>query len=282
MAGRTFGTRRLLVAVSALLALAGISTAASAAQASSLPTINIAISSSKATVSGALQSGAVNVVSTDSGVKEAAVILFHLNPGVSVAEVEAFTKTKAGHDPNGAAKYGSIVLDVEDNPGVSTEAQTVLAAGQYLELTGQGEKGPKVEASFTIAAASAPASLPTPEATVRTIEFGFRGPATLKDGELVRFEDEGYLVHMDVAFPAKNMKDAQKIVKALKTGKEKGLQKLVAGAPFTLAGPLSHGSYQQETITAKPGIYVQACFMDTQDGRSHTLLGMERIFKIKK
>jgi hypothetical protein len=27
---------------------------------------------------------------------------------------------------------------------------------------------------------------------------------------------------------------------------------------------------------------VQACFMDTQDGRSHTLLGMERIIQIVK
>ena len=43
-----------------------------------------------------------------------------------------------------------------------------------------------------------------------------------------------------------------------------------------------HEAFQQETISAKPGWYVQACFMETQDGRSHTLLGMERIFKITK
>jgi hypothetical protein len=39
---------------------------------------------------------------------------------------------------------------------------------------------------------------------------------------------------------------------------------------------------QQGTITAKPGIYVQVCFMPTQDGRSHTMLGMERIIRIAK
>ncbi len=39
---------------------------------------------------------------------------------------------------------------------------------------------------------------------------------------------------------------------------------------------------QEETITAKPGIYVQVCFMQTQDGRDHTRLGMERIIKITK
>ena len=47
-------------------------------------------------------------------------------------------------------------------------------------------------------------------------------------------------------------------------------------------GPISHGAFMQETITAKPGIYVQVCFMETQDGRDHTLLGMERIIKITK
>ena len=48
------------------------------------------------------------------------------------------------------------------------------------------------------------------------------------------------------------------------------------------SGPLSTGAFQQETITAKPGWYVQVCFMPTQDGRPHTRLGMERIIKIVK
>jgi hypothetical protein len=39
---------------------------------------------------------------------------------------------------------------------------------------------------------------------------------------------------------------------------------------------------QQEVITAKPGVYVIACFMDTQDGREHTQLGMERMIKVVK
>jgi hypothetical protein len=50
----------------------------------------------------------------------------------------------------------------------------------------------------------------------------------------------------------------------------------------SFTGPLSSGALQQETITAKPGIYVEVCFMETQDGRAHTQLGMERIIKITK
>jgi hypothetical protein len=39
---------------------------------------------------------------------------------------------------------------------------------------------------------------------------------------------------------------------------------------------------QQQVLTAPPGIYVLACFMNTQDGREHTQLGMERTIRIVK
>jgi hypothetical protein len=124
--------------------------------------------------------------------------------------------------------------------------------------------------------------LPAPQATVRSIDFAFRGPSMLHDGELVRFENEGFLVHMDLAFPVKNHATAKLLIKALLAGKQKQVEKLAAGEPVNFAGPLSTGAFQQETITAKPGWYVQACFMETQDGRDHTMLGMERAIQIVK
>ncbi|MGO8905406.1 MAG: hypothetical protein ACLQMH_07260 [Solirubrobacteraceae bacterium] len=255
---------------------------ATSAQAATLPTVSIAISKSSATISGALESGGVNVVTTASGVKEANAIVFLLKPGVSVAEAEAFIKEKkVHHDPNNTAKLGSIVFDAEAGAGHKNETQTVFQPGQYLLLVGEGEGEAKLRTTFTVATAKAPATLPTPEATIRSIEFGFRGPSTLHDGELVRFENEGFLVHMDIVFPVKNHADAKKAVKDLLAGNEKGLEKLIAGEPFG-AGPLSHEAFQQQTITAKPGWYVQACFMETQDGRDHTRLGMERIIRIVK
>jgi hypothetical protein len=261
--------------LTASLALAG------GAQAATLPTLSIAITSTSATVSGSLESGGVNIVSTDTGVKEAAVIVFQLKPGVSVAEAEAFSKEKKAKDPNNTSKLGSIVFDTEVNPGPASEAQTVLQPGQYIVLVGAGEGEAQLRAHFTVTAAKAPATLPTPQATIRSIEFGFRGPATLHDGELVRFENEGFLVHMDIAIQAKSEKDAKQLAKLLLAGKEKQAHKLAVGA-VTFAGPASTGAFQQETVTAKPGWYVQACFMDTQDGRSHTALGMERVIEITK
>jgi hypothetical protein len=246
-----------------------------------LPTLSLTLTKTSITVAGATQSGAVNVVSKATGTKEATAILFLLKPGVSMAEVNSFLASKEAKDPNGSSKYGTIVFDAEVNPGQPSEAQTSLQAGQYLALIGEGEGGPKVKTTFTVSASPSPATLPAPEATIRSIEFGFRGPSTLHDGELVRFENEGYLVHMDVVVPTKSRKTAKELAKALLTGKEKRAEKLIAGQPFGV-GPLSHGAFQQETITAKPGWYVQVCFMETQDGRDHALLGMERVINIVK
>ncbi len=268
--------------LAALLVLAVGLLAANTARAAALPSLSLTVTKSSITVGALPQSGAVNVVSKATGTKEASVILFQLKPGVTPAEFEAYIASKHAKDPNYADAYGSIMFDAEVTPGQTSEVQSFLGAAQYLVLKGEGEGQPKVEGSFTVTAAASPVALPAPAATVRSIDFGFRGPSVLHDGELVRFENEGFLVHMDVAFPVKSRTDAEKAVKDLLKGNEKGLGKLVAGQPFSFAGPLSPGAYQQETITAKPGWYVQVCFMETEDGRVHTLLGMERMFKITK
>jgi hypothetical protein len=276
---------RAVALVSSALIIVAVSLAASgAAQAATLPTITLALTKTTVTVGGTLQSGGVNVVSTTTGTKEASPVLFLLKPGVSAPEFDSYLDTnKASKDPNTAAKFGTIVFDAEAVPGATNEAQTTLQPGQYVAFSAEGEKSSTwPRANFAVATAASPAVLPTPQATIRSIEFGFRGPSVLHVGELVRFENEGFLVHMDVAFPAKSKSAAKKVVKGLLTGHEKGLEKLAAGPPFSFAGPLSGGAYQQETITAKPGWYVQACFMQTQDGRVHTLLGMERIIRIVK
>jgi hypothetical protein len=269
----------LLALVAALLLPALV---ASQAQAATLPTLTLNLTGSGLTVAGATQSGAVNVVATETGLKEASTILLELNPGVTEAEVVAFFSSKAVKDPNNVSRYGSIVFDAEAAPGKGTEAQTSLAPGRYIAVAIVGEGAPKGHAAFTVNAAAAPVALPAPAAVERTIDFGFRGPSTLHQGELVRFENEGFVVHMDMAFPTKSRKAARLLAKYLARGKEKKAGKLIAGPPATFFGPASHGASQQETISARPGWYVQVCFMDTQDGRGHTLLGMERIIKIAK
>ena len=154
------------------------------------------------------------------------MIVVLLKPGVSVAEAEKFSAEKKAKDPNASSKIGSIVFDTEVNPGPSSEAQTYLQPGQYIVLVGAGEGEAQLRTSFTVSAAKAPVALPAPQATIRSIEFGFLGPKTLHDGELVRFEDEGFLIHMDIGIEVKSERAARKVVKLLLAGKEKQAGKL--------------------------------------------------------
>lgn len=277
------GSLRGAVAASAL-ALAGLLTAGvSSEAASTLPTLTVAITPTTVTVAGAEQSGAVNVVTTATGTKEAATTLILLKSGITVAEAEALlSSNEASNDPNTVSKIGSVVFDTESPKGVS-EAQTALVAGTYLAINPEGPKSSKwVHSSFTVTTSATPAALPKPAAVVKAIDFNFKGASTLRDGTTVGFENAGYVVHMILGFPVKSKKTAALLIKGLKAGKEKGLEKLIAGPPIGFAGPLSTGSYQQETVTAKPGYYVLVCFMNAQDGREHSLLGMEKIIKIVK
>lgn len=275
--------KRLALPFATLLAAVLIAAlaAGSGQAASTLPSLTVSLSSSGVTVTGTPSAGAVNVVTSSVGkLKEPAVVLLRLNPGASEAEAIAALKNPK-LDPNEVGKFGSIVFDNEA-PTKALEAQTTLAAGKYLAVS-VGENGPVgQQAPFTVAESSAPIALPAPQVVEKTIEFGFKGATTLKDGELVGWEDGGYLVHMDLAFPVKSMKVAKKVIAGLKSGHERGLQKLIAGAPVSFQGPVSPGGYQQDVVTAAPGIYVQVCFMETQDKRPHTRLGMERVIRITK
>ncbi len=276
-------SRRLAaLAVTGAVAVAagsGLAVVASATPTSSLPKITIALNGKTITVGGALQSGGVNIVTTTTVETHGNPILIRLNPGVTPAEVYALFDSPTFTDPNQIAPYGSIVFNAQTtNRGVS-EVQTALAPGQYVATDGNG---PALDATaFTITRAASPAALPTPQGTVSTIDFAIRGAGVLHDGELVRFINRGFLVHMVATRQAWSLADAHTIVQLLRAG-QKPPASLFVGQGFQFDGGLSPGAYQQMTITQHPGIWILACLMDTQDGRQHTQLGMVRIIRILK
>jgi hypothetical protein len=241
-----------------------------------LPQIIITMNGKKITVSGALQSGGVRIVSKVTREAQGDPTLVRLDPGVTVAQV---LKAAAG-DPNNIALIASVVFSPQANKGISA-AQANLKPGQYVavDLATRAKTPPLT--TFTIAKAAAPASLPRPQATMSAIEFGFRGPARLHDGELVRFANDGFLVHMMVAVRGRSAAGARQIARLLKAGQDRQAQRLATGS-YAFYNIMTHGSYQQQVIRNRPGYWVLACFMDTQDGREHTQLGMERVIRIDK
>jgi|ERR1022692_3840854 hypothetical protein len=215
-------------------ALAGISIAAAAAvalpttmasaapvaakAATGLPKITVTMNGKKITVSGALQSGGVQIVSRVSHEPQGSPVLVRLDPGVTVAQFLA-ALPKIGADQNNIDGIGSIVFSPQADKGTSS-AQADLAAGQYVALdVAPNAKIPPL-IPFTITTAASPARLPRPQATIASIEFGFRGPGRLHDGELVRFANHGFLAHMIVAARGRNAAGAREIARLLKAGKD--------------------------------------------------------------
>jgi plastocyanin len=267
-----------LLAAAAVSAAALLAAGASSADTATLPTLTLSLTGTSITVAGTVQSGAVNVTSTTTA-KDAEPTLVRLNPGVTADQLLA----AAAHirDPNDVSAYGSIVFDADAPKGTST-AQTLLAAGNYVAMDTQGDNPAKwPHAAFAVAQASQPASLPAAKATVHAIDFGFKSPRTLHAGEVVRFQNDGYVAHMIDAVKVKNRRDAKKAIAYLKAGKDSKLEKMATGFA-SFMGPVSHGAVQQLTLNAKPGIYILVCFMDTQDHREHTRLGMLKQIRIAK
>jgi hypothetical protein len=274
----------LIACASAAIASAVLLTAGStiASGASSLPTLNLALTGTKGiSVSGSEVSGAVNVVSTFTGKGQGQAALIRVNPNVPAAQALAQGRQaiQSHHgDLNVLTALGdALVFDA----AAPSSAQTMLTPGTWLALNVSGNGNNPPMALFTVTQSGSPAALLTPGATVKAIEFGFQGPSTLHRGELVRFENDGFLVHMILGVHVKNMALAAAVTTALKAGKDKLARQLSIGAA-DFAGPLSPGGMQQEVINATPGIYVLVCFMNTQDGREHTQLGMERTIRIVK
>jgi hypothetical protein len=263
----------------AIAAGSGLAVVASATATSSLPKITFAIKGNTITVGGALQSGGVNIVSTTAGEAQGQPLLFRLNPGITAAQFNAFISSKAFQDPNQLVAFGSVVFDVQDDRGVVSEVQTTLQAGHYVAL--DGNPNSSAFTPFTITQAATPAVLPTPGGTISTIDFAIRGAGVLHDGELVRFQNRGFLFHMVLGVRARSLADAYQVVKLARAGKNVP-KSLLAEKPFAFDEGLSPGAYQQMTITQHPGIWVVACLMNTQDGREHTQLGMIRIIRIVK
>jgi hypothetical protein len=248
-----------------------------------MPVIDVTTDGSSISVDGNLTSGAVDVHTVATG-QSGAPIFVRLNDGVTADQLIAFFHSKKIGNPDNIAPYGAFVLDAGLGPGTH-DIQTILKPGDYVAIDSFGDSPADWPyTSFTIEESSSPSHLPAPDDWQKAIEFKFRGPATLHVGQVFRGTNLGWVVHMMGAFQVKNRAVGKEAIRLLRAGNDRAIEKLVGsdGNFIDFFGPLSHGAVQQFVLDAKPGWYVMACFMDTQDGREHTQLGMERLVHIVK
>ncbi len=250
-----------------------------AAPAAALPVMTFRMNGKTVSVGGALKSGAERIEFIVTGEASGGPGLIRLDNGVSLAQFFAVFAA-AGQDPNNLYGVGQIVMSTQANKGTSS-AYLGLTPGTYVALDLNAPTKTPPFTVFTVTKSSHPAALPKAGGTVATIEFGFRGATVLHQGEMVRWANDGFLVHMIFGAQAPNRATADKIAALLKAGKDNAAEALAIGS-YQWDGALSHGQAFQTVITQPAGFWVIACFMDTQDGREHTLFGMEKVIQIVK
>ena len=280
---RRFGS---VVAAAGVLATAGLFALPSAADADgSLPTLTVALKGiAGVSVSGSEVSGAVSITATFTGKAPPSgpnsngpsFGIVRLAPGVTIQQAAGAVNASGG-DLNALTPYARLFVSA----AAPATVQTVLTPGNYVALndTGNGQPG---FAPFTVTQSTSPAALPAAAATQTAIEFAFRGPSVLHDGTIVRSQNHGFLVHMIYLFRAPHESTALQVMACSRLGQDNQAMQLLGpnSAFVALLGPASPGAMQQQVLSAPPGYYVEACFMDTQDGREHTQLGMVRLVQI--
>ncbi len=251
--------------------------AAAARPAAALPVMMFKMNGKTVAISGALRSGAERIAFTVTGEPTGSPGLVRLDPGVTIAQFFARLPAAAA-DPNNLNGVGQIAMNTDANKGTSSVVVNLLP-GTYVALDlGSPAKTPPL-AVFHITKAKHPAALPKPGATIASREFGFTGATVVKKGETVRWLNNGFLVHMIVGAEAPNQSTANQIAADLLAGKDNAAQALAIGF-YGFDDALSHGESFESVINQHPGFWVIACFMDTQDGREHTTLGMEKVIQI--
>jgi hypothetical protein len=233
-------------------------------------------------VSGSTTSGAVNVISSGRG----SYALIRLSPSVppATAIAQGFAAIGAAHGNLDALTATGSSLLVAQNAGPTIE--TALTPGAWLAINTSSRSGPPAFTQFTVTPSASPAPLPPVVGTIRAIDFGFRGPSVLHDGTFIRIVNNGFLVHMNDLIGVRSKAAGQAVIKLLRQGvsnpRSRKLRPFLNGRFISLMNPASPGALQQRLVNFRRGWYVEACFMNTQDGREHTQLGMLRLVRVSQ
>jgi plastocyanin len=253
--------------------------AAPARPAAGLPVMTVTMNGTSISVGGTLKSGAERVVFKVTGEPAGGPGFARLDPGATLSQLFAALPA-ASQDPNNLYGIAQVVMSTQANKGTSS-VYLNLTPGTYVAIDlASTAKTPPVTV-FTVTRSYHPAAMPKAGATISTREFGFTGASTISDGETVQWANAGFLVHMIQGIEAPNLATANKIAADLKAGNDNAAQALATGE-YGWDGALSHGQSFESVVSQTPGYWVIACFMDTQDGREHTTLGMEKVIHIVK
>ena len=256
--------RKVKLIIGAVLLL-GVPVTLAAAQ-SSVPTVAVSVSGSNVVLdpSGPIGAGPTRFTFEGRGEFNLAT----LRAGVSVDELR-----RSLSNPRSVKALGQIFLE-----GTVASGKTVTVDLRpnttYVAVVSGGRKQPLT--TFTTGAPNG-ASAPRPDARIKMIDYGFRGPKTLPRKGRIRVENAGTAFHFAIAFPLVPGVSSRQVNRALRGTNERALRRVVAGEPIDVQGLISPGSTNTNEVSfSRPGRYAMVCFFS-----EHNRLGMFRVYRVR-
>jgi hypothetical protein len=256
--------RRVKLIIGAILLL-GVPVTLAAAQ-SSVPTVAVSASGGNVVLdpSGPIGSGPTRFTFSGRGEFDLAT----LRAGVTVDQLRQ--SLSRGRE---VTALSQVFLEAAVAPGKpvtvdlrpNTTYVAAVIAGRSRALTTFTTGGPNG------------ASAPRPDARIRMVDYGFRGPSTLPRKGRIRVENAGTTLHFALAFPLRPGVPERQVGRALRGTNERALGRVIAGEPVDVQGLISQGSTNDNEVSfGRPGRYAMVCFFG-----EHNRLGMYRIYRVR-
>jgi hypothetical protein len=271
--------RALKVACGALLLLAVV--AAVAAAQTPVPTVAVTAGATAVTVDtpGPIAAGPTRFAFTQSGgPREFAANVVTLRAGVSVEELQ---QRLASGSPDSALGMVFLEAAVPLGGDGATRAVTfdVKANVTYAVLgLPEGEEASSFGfTTFTAGATASGAQEAAPDATIRMVDYGFRDAATLPRNGTIRVENAGAAFHFALTFPVRRGVGDRQVGRALRSGRDRAIGRIVAGPPVQVQGVISPGSANTNEVSfPRRGRYALVCFFG-----EHNRLGMYKVVRVR-
>jgi hypothetical protein len=255
--------RKLRLALGAILLL-GVPVALAGAQ-TSVPTVAVTASGGNITLqpSGPIAAGPTSF--TFSGRGE--LSLATLRAGVTVDQL----RQTLSRSPDAA--LGQVFLEAAILPGrpvtvdlrPNTTYVAAVVAGRSPAIT-----------TFTTGGPSG-ARAPTPDARIRMVDYGFRGPNTLPRNGRIRVQNGGATLHFAIAFPLRPGVSGGQVRRAFRGSNERAIGRIARGEPVDVQGLISQGSTNDNQVRfPRRGRYAMVCFFG-----EHNRLGMYRVYRVR-
>jgi hypothetical protein len=251
--------RRVKLIIGAVLLL-GVPVTLAGAQ-TSVPTVAVTEANGKITLepSGPIAGGPTRF--TFSG-RRGELTLATLRAGVTVDQL----RRTLSRNEEAALRQVFIEAAVPPGPPVTVDLRpnTTYVAGGSRAIT-----------TFTTGAPSG-ARAPAPDARIRMVDYGFRGPNTLPRNGSIRVQNDGTTFHFALAFPLRPDVSGNQVGRAFRGGNERAIGRIVAGEPVDVQGLISQGSSSDNRVRfPHRGRYAMVCFFG-----EHNRLGMYRVYRV--